>query len=292
MKKVLFTLGVVAVATMAMAQTSLTFNPAKGAKYEYDFNTAQDITQNIMGQDVPMKQDMTFVYEMQVSDKTAGEVKAIFKYKAVKYNLSSMMMNMHYDSKTPAANPTQTDAVIAKIFGGIIGKPFNVVIASNGSIKSVSGMDAIVNEVMGTLGDDAQAKMIGQALKGQLSDEAVKAMFEQSMKIYPDAPVKIGDTWNAQQSLGGSGMSFDMNTTYTLKSVSGTTAFVDLTSKVTGMGGKLNGTQSGQIEFNLATGLPLKSNATQNIKGTVNANGMEVKMEIASKIVVTTREVR
>lgn len=292
MKKALFiSLALFLGLTFSTAQVNLTFNPVNGAKYRYVMDTSQDIEQSVMGQNLPMSQKITAVYEMQVLDKTGGDVKTSFKYSEMVYDLSSSVMNMRYDSKNPVAGSSPIDAALGKVFGSIVDKPFTVTVSADGTVKSITGLSEIVNEVINTFGNDQQSVMIKQAMQEQFSNETMKSTLEQAFKIYPGRTVNPGDSWDIEQDLGGMGMPLMSKSTYKLRSVDNGKAMVDLTSVIGGMEGNVAGTQTGTVEFDIASGLPLNVDMNQDMKGTMTANGMDVEMEIKSKVKSSTSRI-
>lgn len=294
MKKSLFLVLWVCIGITAMAQITLRFNPDKGSKYEYQMEMIQKINQTIMGQKMDMDQTMAFTYNMDVIERTATETTIEFEYKEVVYNLASSMINMKYDSKSNAEPANEMDGMMAKIFGSLLNKKFSAVLALDGSVKSVSGMDAIIDDMMKAVGggNDMMAQQLSKQMTQQFSDEAMKASFEQSFKIYPGKAIKAGDSWNVVQKTGAGTLNMDINTTYSLKSADSNTAYADVQSTISGMGGQLTGTQQGTIEFDLKSGLPMTSKVNQKASGKISANGMEIPMEIDSQVNVTVKKIK
>jgi len=281
--------------TIASAQVKLSFNPEKGKKYEYQTEMIQNIKQNVMGQEVPMETEMNVTYLMEIMDKTPQETKVQCTYREVVFILSGPMMKMGYDSKNPAENPSDMDKMLGNMFGALIGKPFIAVVAPDGSVKSVTGMDAIIEGMGSAAGGGQIAAQMGAQLKQQFSDAAMKNMFEQSFKIYPANAVKVGDSWNSELTM--SNINSNIKSRYTLKEVSRNTATIAVESDIememgTGMEGKLTGTQTGTMVVDTKTGMSISGETTQNIKGDVKAQGFDVKMEMVTKSKTSIKEVK
>lgn len=289
-KRLLTSLLFLASVTVLTAQITLSFNPGKGSKYQYHFTSKQDIKQNVMGQDFPMKQNMVMVYDMDIVEKGKESVKAAFTYREVFYEISSAMMNVKYDSKSEIDNSNPMNEIMAKIFSGLLNKQFEATIAPDGSVLSVTGMEAILEGMTAALGDDAQAAAIGEGMKQQLSNEAMKNTFEQSMKIYPKEKIKVGSTWNVEQNVATTSGNMNINSVYELKSTDKKNASVEVKSKVEGMNGQLTGVQTGTLEFDVKSGITKSSNIVQEMKGNMTVQGMEVSMEISSTNIVIIKE--
>ncbi len=295
-KSILFAgLFLLASVSIASAQIKLSFNPDKGAKYQYLHEMSQNITQSMMGQEIPMETSIVMNYDMIVTDKNQQETKAQFTYRDVSYIISSAMMKMGYDSKNPIPNPSDLDKMMNKMLGCFIDKTFELRIADDGSVISVTGTDAIIDEMSKAVSESGPVgAQIGASLKQQFSDDAVKNMFEQSLKIYPvpAKPVKPGDSWDTEQNISVANMNSSNKTKYTLKSVAKNVATIDVLSTVNlkpsaGMEGELTGTQAGTMSIDTKSGMPASSELTQKIKGSIKVSGMDVAMDMTSKTKLT-----
>jgi hypothetical protein len=299
MRRVIFTgLFLLSGLAVASAQVKLSFNPAKGKKYEYAMQMVQTIEQNAMGQKIPMETEMDMKYLMEIKDKNSQQTQAQFTYRDISYVLSSPMMKMGYDSKNPVENPSEMDRTLNRIFSTLIGKPFTLNVAPDGSVKSVTGMDAIAGNMTRAVAADGQmAAQVSAQMKQQFSDEAVKNMFEQSLKIYPASAVKPGDSWNTESTAAVSGMNTTVKTRYTLKEVKKNEATIAVESTVdmqpgAGVEGKLSGTQTGTMLVDVKTGMPVSSELSQNIKGSIKTQGIDVLMDLSTKTKMSTKEVK
>jgi hypothetical protein len=278
----------------AQAQVKLSFNPEKGKKYEYRTDITQNITQSVMGQTIPVETEMNFVYLMEITGKTPQETTVQFTFLEIAYMVSSPMMKMGYDSKNPVENPSDTDKIFDKMFGKLIGESFTAVIAPDGSVKSIAGMDAIAESMINAISGEGQlAAQLGAQMKSQFGDELFKKSIEQSLKIYPANAVKVGESWNMENIMPMNGMNTAFKTKYTLKSVSRNMAVIAVESEIemdpssvimgVSLEGNLSGTQTGTMTVDVKTGLPATSDLSQDIKGTFRAQGMEIQMEVTAK---------
>ena len=268
------------------AQVKLSFNPEVGTKYEYYMEMVQNIKQNVMGQEIPIETEMSGKHLMEIKNKTPQEIHVQMTYLEFTILVSNPMMNIKYDSKNPIENPSEMEKMFGKIFSTLINESFTVVFAPNGSVKSVTGMETIIKNMLDAVSTDGQLAMqIGAQMSQQFSDEAMKNMFVQSFYSYPDNAVKIGDSWNVENTILMNGMNFGINAKNTLKGINANAATIETTSDV-GMdmeGGKLAGKQTGTTIIDIATGMPVTSDIYQDIKGSIKAQGMDIQMEITSK---------
>ena len=277
------------------AQVKLSFNPASDTKYEYQMEAIQNIKQNVMGQEMPMETEMKGTYLMEIRDKTSQEIHAQLTYQGFTFLVSSPMMNIRYDSKNLIENSSEMDKMFEKMFSTLIGKPFTVIFAPDGSVKSVNGMGSIIKNMLDAISADGQvAAQMGTQMSQQFSDEAMKNMFEQSFNFYPDNAVKVGDSWNMENMIPMNNMNLSTKSKYTLKEFSAKMATIEVAGDIVmAMGeGTFAGTQAGTMIVDSTTGLPVTSDISQNMKGTVKAQGMDIQMEMISKSKISVKEIR
>ena len=299
MKKILFVaLFLVASLKITLAQVKLSFNPEKGAKYEYQMETIQNIKQSVMGQEIPMETEVNMTYLIEIKDKTPQEVHVHFVYQDLAYTVSNPMMKMKYDSKNPAENPSEMERTYERAFSNLINKPFLAVITPDGTIKSVTKLDAdtesTTNATSANWQIDAQ---IAAQINQQFSGDAMKNILEQSFKIYPANAVKIGDNWNIESMATMNNINTSVKTKYTLKEINRNiaTAIVEADIEMnpeTVMEGKLAGTQVGTMTIDIETGLPVTNDMSQNVLGLVKAQGMEMQMELTGKIKGSIKKIK
>ena len=298
MKKILFVaLFLVLGLEITLAQVKLSFNPEKGAKYEYQTEMIQNIKQSVMGQEIPMETEVNMTYLIEIKDKMPQEIHVHFAYKDIAYIISNPMMKMKYDSKNPADNPSEIDRTLERVFRNLINKPFLVVITPDGTVKSVTELDAGTENTTVTSSNWQVDAQIVTQINQQFSGDAMKSTFEQLFKIYPTNTVKVGDSWNIENMTTMNNMSTNVKTRYTLKEISRNIATVIVESDMemdpgTVMEGKLAGTQIGTMTIDTETGLPLTNDMSQNVLGLVKAQGMEVQMEMTGKVKGSIKELK
>ena len=132
-------------------------------------------------------------------------------------------------------------------------------------------------------------------LMESFSDSSIRKMLGQVTEIYPEQPVKVGETWNKKVEVTSGPILMMLDNTYKLTGVSGGVADVTVDSKITtrpagdaaamqGMSIDLKGSQKGEMKIDVATGLIQNSDLKQDISGDISANGMKIPMSIKSDI--------
>ena len=268
------------------AQIKLSFNPELETKYEYQMEGIQNLKQNVMGQEMSMKTVMKGTYLMEIKDKTPQEIHTQMTYQGFTIVVSSSVLNVTYDSKVPNKNPSEMDKMFEKMFSTLIGKPFTVVFALDGSVKSVSGMGDIIKNMLESISDDEQlATQMGAQMSQMFSDETMKNMFGQSFNAYPDNTVKVGDSWDMENTIPMNNMNLSIKTKNTLKKINKNKATIEVTGNMDMEmeESKFTGIQTGTTIIDTTTGLPVTNDVSLNMKGTVKTQGMEIQMEIISK---------
>jgi hypothetical protein len=278
------------------AQVRLSFNPELGATYEYRMESVQNVKQKVMGQEMPMETVTDGTYLMEIKSKTPQEIRVQFTFQGFIFSISSPMMNIKYNSKNPTESTSEMDKMFEKMFSTLIGKPFTVIFAPNGSVKSVSGMGSIIENMLGAVAADGQmATQMGAQMSQQFSDEAMKNMFHQSFNFYPypDKAVKVGDSWNMEFTMPMDNMNFGVKTKNTLEKISANMATIKVAGDIDMdiEGSKLIGTQTGTMAVDITTGLPATSDIFQNMKGTIKMQGMEIQMEMITKAKTSVKKI-
>ena len=180
------------VLTPSAESVQLKFNLQKGKTY--DFNMVFDMKQEVNAQ--VMDNHMRFNYDMQVVDENE-KVKTIkTTYKRIDMNMAMGDSKMDFSSEKGASASFDPLQIVSKMLSVIKGKSFTMKVNEKGEISGVDGFEEIgqtmVKEM--NLPEASKAQMLAQ-FKSQFNDEAVREMFSAAFNIYPDKPVKVGDTW-------------------------------------------------------------------------------------------------
>jgi hypothetical protein len=213
--------------TPSYAQTTLQYRWTQGDVLLY--RTVLKTTTNVTGgpagaveQTLTQTQTVKLIVAAVGPDGSATLRQTI---EAVAMEIGGPMGKMAYDStKPPPANDEDPrSATLAKTFGAMVGEAISVTIAPNGAVRSILGTAKIVDKLMKGLPMDPLAAGLAQNIKAMLSDDALRTSLEQSFSRMPDQPVKPGDTWTAEQTLGVDVIGKITGTsTFTLKAIEGT----------------------------------------------------------------------
>ncbi|MOA09707.1 hypothetical protein D3C78_1295590 [compost metagenome] len=122
---------------------------------------------------------------------------------------------------------------------------------------------------------------------------------EAALKIYPEKPIKQGESWVVETELKNI-LPLKMKTTYTLKEVKENKAFVGVVGTISAVGPvevmgftmqtNLSGTNNGDMIIDIKSGLALNSDMKINIGGTMSAMGQDIKMKIDGQNKIAGKE--
>lgn len=276
-------------------KADLKLNLEKGIKYYYSFVNNQDITQEMMGDTVKFVQSITWGYQLEVTEVKEGVMTIKTTYDHIKMSNDNQVYNLSYDSK----EPLDSTNIFAFVMSNFIDKSFTMDVSSDGTVSNIVGFDDIFTSILAELGEDGE--IIIQNLRSQFSEETVSENLELGFKIFPKEVVKIGDTWNIMNIVNGP-FSMDIDNTYTLKSIKSGVATVELTStikqddEITGIADlpgaeiSIDGSQKGELQIEIKTGLVIKSTINQEINQLIKAQGMEIPVYVKSDLEITSKK--
>ncbi|MBN2309222.1 MAG: hypothetical protein JXR94_09645 [Candidatus Hydrogenedentes bacterium] len=278
----------------------------KGDVLTQTITTVQQIRQTFMGNPMDMTQEMAFELTQRVTDVDAeGTASVQMVYDAVRFRQKAAQGEFIYDSKEPEA----ASHPMARGFTALVGQALTMKFHADGRVSDVQGSEAIAARLVESMGltEGPQKDMALQQFKEQFGADAIRQSLEQAMKIYPEGPVDVGDSWDAVMTLKQT-FPATIASTYTVSERRDGVTFLDVKGAVTSdpeakpmemgplkMTYKLDGTQSGTVEIVEANGLSRKSVIEQKLEGTVRIEGMpgqaagqNMPMSIVSTFTVTT----
>ena len=143
-------------------------------------------------------------------------------FESVKMETNSPMFAMSYDSAKPDAGDNPMNAMLKGVLAPMIGESFTIVMAPTGEVQKVEGLSKLTEKMFGNLPQEPAVAGILDGLKYNLGDDAMRNTLMQTFAQFPNRPLKAGDTWNSQVSVGNPMLGgLTTSTTSTLKSVEG-----------------------------------------------------------------------
>ncbi len=224
--RIIALLALVASAASASAQgVMLRYRWTKGETVTYRMTmlTASAATGMPGGAGMKVDQTMTQVVTMRVEDVASDGATTLRQtFASVKMEMNGPMGHLEYDTAAPSANANPIIQSMRQVLGGMVGESVTVVQAPDGSVRKVEGASRILDKIVKAMPGGPSSQAASQGLRSLLSDDALKTTMEQSFSKFPPNPVKPGDTWDGQMSMGNEAAGRIGGTvTFTLKSIDG-----------------------------------------------------------------------
>ncbi len=280
----------------------------KGDVFHVKMDTTQHMRQTIMGQDIKVNQQMLFEYTWEVTNvDAAGDATIEVTYDRLALTQEQNGEKRAYDSASGEEPPD--------FFKGVdllVGKSFQVVLAPDGSVKSLTGLEEMLRQVADEMGlGKGETDAFYESLLGGFGDQAMTEQFGAFFPPYPHKPLKVGSAWDSDVTLK---VFFPLNvhTTYTVQSWQGNQVTLKMASTIKTNPSKtttppnspfavryeITGTQEGTSLIDLTTGMLTHSEVNQHLEGKVllldpqhpedtqNAMTMPLTMESTTTVTV------
>jgi hypothetical protein len=254
-----------------------------GKTYDFTLISDQIINQQMAGKKFSLSQNIGTAYSFDIRNGEGLEKDIEVTYKRIFMKSKGKGNLLEMDSD-------DADTTKENSFRGLKGATFHMVMLPDGSIRSLTGIDQMVTKMVSKMkADSAKAANIKASLSQQFNAEGMKQTMESSLKIYPNKSVKIGDSWTVDTKMQLT-MPVETITKYTLKAVKDNIAYLNINGTLISkgsfqsMGNKidtdLTGTNVGDAELDLKTGLILKSHLRMELSGKMQIGGQNIDFEL------------
>lgn len=261
-----------------------------GKKIDYSINSDQIINQKVGGKEVDYIQNVSTDYSFDITEAKGTDKNIKVTYKRIIIKSIGMGNELILDSDKQEAGKQNP-------FAGLKNSSFDMVLSPSGSIKSVSGIEKMVDLMAAKISTDtAQINQIKLSLSKQFNAEVIRQTLESSLHIFPDKAIKIGDSWIVNSKIKIT-MPIESSTTYVLKEIKDGVAVLSIKANLISkgdfdsMGNKmqtdLRGMNIGDAQIDLKTGLILSSHTRIELYGKMKAVDQDIdfNMEGINKIV-------
>ena len=244
---------------------SLTFNFQPGSTYEYILDNKLSLQSDINGNTLTIMQDMKIMSAYDVINNTGKNKNIEVTYNRITMRSGNGIINREFDSDDTASN----DPIFSHV-RDLVNKPFGITVSELGNITQVRGFG----------NNNADQDILG--------DSSIRKMMVQCLSVYPAAAVKPGDSWKRDVSSSVGFIHMRLNSTYTLITINKGIAYIDVLSRITpedttaGIG--FTGSQKGKLEMDIASGLILQGNITQDLEGQLPMAGRLTPVKATSEI--------
>ena len=269
------------------AQSVLQYTLKKDDIFTIKQNAEQIITQELDGASHEITNTINGVLEFKVLGERDSTYAIALTFKDLNLTMTSSIQG---ELMNVSAKAVSEDDMQSKIFGSLLNRPVQMLLAKNGDIIEVTGGDSLVTKMAAASGleDEFSLNMMKKSLQKEFGSEALSNSYEQMTFIYPNAPIQIGDSW--ENNYMGK-LSSQNNWTLEAQSeeearISGTAnVSMDVTEMATTM--KLSGTQQTQITTDPSSGFMKKMKVEGAYQGVSTASQMgdqEIPTVISSTI--------
>lgn len=285
----------------------LRLNLNEGDTYSYINAVDQTITQDIMGMNQVIKQEIIFYYDATVEEKMDDAYKIKYTYTRAIFNMDGgpMMGVTEYDSE----DGEEDVPPMALGYAGLVGQSFTATMNSLGEVGEVEGVSAMLDNMMEQFGDmpATEKANIRASMEGQFGDEGIKSTIQAASPAFPEKKMKVGKPWESIDVLQ-SGFKMNKTSTFVITSVSDSEVAIDVDatlvsdpeSSMETNGMNLNydvtGDGNGSQVLDRASGMVKTMTLEQNMSGEVTATGgmmgegMTWPMSIVSTTTITLVE--
>lgn len=244
----------------------------KGDKFGHDMD--MDITSGfeIEGRKMDMKMNLKGGTAFEVKDVTPESKEIAMTYTSMKTSVVTSGMGV------------EGDAVKNEDAGEkIVGKTVTMKLNNQNQIVDVAGFDQI-------LADPSMDDKTKEQMEKMFSKEQLNSLFSMMFQMYPDKPVKVGDSWEKENDMSVAGIAMKMLGKYTLVSVKDGIGSIDMEGAINGKGSMntgggnvemdMNGGQKGRIDITMSNGYIKGSDIKMDIKADMKVMEQTIPMVV------------
>lgn len=278
------------------------YNLKKGETYPFLLKINQNQSMSAAGQSMNLSSSRTVDFDYFVEEAAGNKFKLKATFKGFSESFKSPTgETLSYN--TASAKPSDKDVAQSwTIYKAITGQSFTMDVDNKGKVLSVNGLEKIVSNALAKLKNDfttEEQNQIRDLLKVSLSSESIKSQFEESLNIFPDKDLKIGEKWDDTQNISEGPVKGQNKVTRTLKEIKDGKAKItvdgiqDVSGNDTQNGisavMKNHATLNGYVDLDMETGWIKKVSITK--KETINTTyqqGDQKQTESGTQTIITT----
>lgn len=254
---------------------------ATGDSFKQDMDMLMTTKVETMGQKIENEMGMKMLMNFEVLGDTAGLKKIRMTYEDAKMSMKLKGM--------PGSDEMNTDSLMNMSSERIKGKGVTLLVNANNEVVDVEGFDELMtNDQL-----DATTQL---QIKKMFSKEQMNGMFGMMFQMYPEKPVRVGESWDKNISTQIGEIKITMKGKYKLKAVNNDVATIDIFGDFSGKGDMsqgqmdmsmdIKGSQDGQMNIGLKDGYLKDADYKIDMKGEMSAMGQKVPMEIKGKYMI------
>ncbi|HUR66872.1 MAG TPA: DUF6263 family protein [Chitinophagaceae bacterium] len=248
---------------------------ATGDKFGQGMDMKMNIGVDMAGLNMDMIMTMDLVMDMEVLGDTAGMKKIKFTYTKSKMGMEVKGM--------PQETSGGANEAMEKAAREMEGKSIFILLDKKNNIHDVIGFDQLVSHP----GDDSATQT---AVKKMFSKEQLNNNMAQMFQLYPEKPVKVGETWIKEADMGFGPFKMRTKNKYKLMKVANGLAIISIEANLEGKGKMdqggmefemdMDGTQEGEFAVNKDNGYLRSGNYKMDMTAKAKIMGQTVPYDI------------
>jgi hypothetical protein len=270
----------------------LSLRPAQGAKYYYDVTNETQLKMEVDGRKVDNLNRSHTGINYILSKDSAGNLTFDMTYD--KIHLYSK--NNDVETDLDAANAAGSVDPMEKMLGMVAATHIIATMNTQGKLESLSGYKEMTDKILASLNtsDPSVRKLAQDRLEQTVKTGLIKNNMDQLFRIFPDSAVHIGDKWKLSSEQSGA-IKLNVKGTFTLEKIEDGLAYItsrgDMSSDSanTNLQGydvttNLKGTQEGEYEMDVHTGMLLSARISASVEGTLDMIGRQIPVTVEMKV--------
>jgi hypothetical protein len=274
--------------------TNLALRLQPNDRFELQFDTDSDVKTTLETGNRIERGTYSSLYEFRVLEaRPDGAVRLEATLKRVRITKKSPDGDWTFDSAAKNKPGTMNPEMV--LYLCMVGEPFQVTVTADGTLDDFGGLEAAIERII----DDklippaeerAQAKVF---VEQSFNPGGLRDTLGRAFEFYPGKVTSVGDRWS-RTSANVSGIVFDMNTKFLLKSRTANEAVISVRGQVAEKEAdpsapirwEIMGTETGTVTLNASNGLLLGAEYTLKLdaEATLDKDGKSVVTPVVSTI--------
>ncbi|OAD92681.1 hypothetical protein A7A78_01870 [Aequorivita soesokkakensis] len=178
------------------AQEKLQYNLKKDDVFRIEQNAVQNIVQKMDSIEHQMTNTIGGIFLMKVVNIIDGKYVFEVNFEKFKFKTESDIYGILSDVDTDVP-PADEEDIMAKVFQGLIGPKFRMVMLKTGQIESLTGTENLIENMIKQveMGDEATNSLIKETFEKEFNNQDMLESLQQFTFIYPEVKVKVNQTW-------------------------------------------------------------------------------------------------
>jgi hypothetical protein len=246
----------------------------KADTFHQNMKVNMQMNMAIPGQPMNMKMLMDMGLKFEVMSNSNEN-------KELKFTYNSMHMSMDMGNKISSA--VNTDSIMDASSQRVVGKSIFLELSPTNEITAVKGFDSLMQN---NDADEASRQLIEK----MFSKDQMNNLFGMMFSMYPNKPVKIGESWNASTKVNIANIDMRIKIKYTLAGVKNGLADIDIDGVIDGKGEMkqqgmtigidMSGSQKGTLTIKMDDGYLQNGSYKMNVKADMEMMGQKIPMTI------------